>query len=169
LACSVFSAEARASNRVQDRPPLRDGLARHERLEAGDQRRQFRSGLHASLILGRDPAVVFILRPVAVAGYVRRHHGETTLGHEAVRQGHDAGGLLVLPAAVAHQDQGTSTGGTFRRPQHAGNLTEGKELFADAAGRRLGDEAHSVSSLSGCLLRALPRPCAGGSPDLSSC
>jgi hypothetical protein len=37
----------------------------------------------------------------------------------------------------------------------------------DAAGRRLGGEAHGVSSLSGCLLRALPRPCERGSPDLS--
>src|SRR5450755_1389736 len=96
---------------------------------------------------------------------------ETTLGCEAAAPGHDAGGLLVLPAAVSHQDQGTDTGGTIWRPQHAGNLTEGEregeELFGDAAGRRLGGEAHSDSSLSGCLLRAFLRPFEGGSPDLS--
>ena len=102
-----------------------------------------------------------------MAGHIDRRHGETTFGHESACTGHDAGGLLVLPAAVAHQDQGTSPNGAFWRPQHAGYLTEGKELFNDAATRRLGDEAHSVSSLPGCLLRALPRPCDGGSPDLS--
>ena len=54
-------------DRVQGRSPFRDGLAGHERLEASDQRSQFLSRSHASLVLGRDPAVVFILRPVAVA------------------------------------------------------------------------------------------------------
>jgi hypothetical protein len=154
-------------DRVQDRLPFGDGLASHERLEAGDQRSQFLSGIDASLVPRRDPVVLLILRPVAMAGHVDRRHREATFGHEAARTGHDAGGLLVLPTAVSHQDQRAGAYGTFRRPQHAGNLTEGKELFAGAAGRRLRDEAHSVSSLSGCLLRALPRPCEGGSPDLS--
>src|SRR5262249_122970 len=105
----------------------------------------------AGLVLGRDPAVLLIFRPIAVAGHIRGYHRETALGHEAVREGHKAGSLLVLPSAVAHQDQGTGAGGTFWRPQHAGNLAVDKEPFADTAGRRLSDEAHSVSSLSGCL------------------
>jgi hypothetical protein len=123
-------------DRVQDRPPLRDGLASHERLEASHQRSQFRSGLHASLILRRDPVVVRFRRPVAMAGHVDRCHGETMLGHEAARSRHNGGGLLVLPAAVAHQDQGARAGSTFWRPQDAGNLSEGEDLLADAAGRR---------------------------------
>ena len=104
---------AELPDRVQDRPPFRHGLAGYERLEASDQRSQFLSGLHAGLVLGRDPAVLLILGPIAVAGHVRRHHRETALGHEAAREGHEAGSLLVLPAAVAHHDQGTGAGGTF--------------------------------------------------------
>jgi hypothetical protein len=79
-----------------------------------------------------------------VGGYIDRRRRETALGHEAACTGHDAGSLLVLAAAVSHQDERTSTGGTFRRPQHARNLAEGKELFADAIRRCLRGEAHSV-------------------------
>ena len=100
-------------DRVQDRLPFRHGLARHERLEGGDQRSQFLPGGHPRLVAGRDPGVLFVLRPVTVAGHVGRHHRETALGHEAAGEGHEAGSLLVLPAAVAHHDQGTGAGGTF--------------------------------------------------------
>jgi hypothetical protein len=133
-----------------------DGPACHECLETSDQRSQLLSGVRASLVLGRDPVVFLIYRPVAVAWHVDRRHRETILVHEPERRSHDAGGLLVLAAAVSHQDKGSRTGGAFWSPQHAGDLTEGRELFGDAAGRRLEGEAHSVSSLSGCLLRALP-------------
>jgi hypothetical protein len=115
-----------------------------------------RTGPH----LGDDPGLFLIAGPLAMAGRVDGRHRETALGREAAGTGHDAGGLLVLPAAVSHQDQGANPGRAVRRPQHAGDLaeagSEGEELFGDAVGRRLGSEAHCVSSLSGCLLRALP-------------
>jgi hypothetical protein len=57
---------------------------------------------------------------------------------------HDARGLLVLSAAVPHHDQGTGHVGTFWSPQHARDVTEEKELFKDAVGRRLRGEAHSA-------------------------
>ena len=131
---------------VQDRLPFRNGLARHERLEASEQRSPLLPGRHASLILGRDAVVLLIFGPVTMGGHVGRRHREPALGDEAERAGHDAGSLLVLAAAVSHQDQGASPGGAFWRPQHAGNITEGKELLKDAAGRRLGGEAHSVQA-----------------------
>jgi len=67
----------KALDRVQDRLPFRHGLARHERLEAGDQRSQFLPGGHPRLVAGRDPGVLLVLRPVAVAGHVGRHHRST--------------------------------------------------------------------------------------------
>jgi len=96
--------------------------------------------------------------PVTVARRIDRQHGETALGHETARTVHDARGLLVLSAAVPHHDQGADPVGTFRSPQHTRDVAEEKDLFKDAAGRRLSGEAHSVSGLSGCLLRTLPRP-----------
>jgi hypothetical protein len=60
-----------------------------------------------------------------VAGRIECHYRETALGHEAAGASDDARGLLVLAAAVAHQNQRTGTGGVVRRPQHAGDLTGG--------------------------------------------
>ncbi|MEV0425142.1 hypothetical protein [Micromonospora sp. NPDC050495] len=124
-------------DRVQDGPPFRNGPASHERLEAGDQRSEFRPGSHARLVLGSDPVVLLVLRPIAMGGHIDGRDRETTFDHEAAGLGDHAGGLLVLATAVAHQDEGTGTGGIMRRPQHAGNLAEGEELFKDAVGRRL--------------------------------
>ena len=128
-------------NRGQDRLPFRDGLPGHERVHGGVQRSRILSGGHTGLVLGRDPVELLVRRPLAVVGRVDRGDREPAFGGEAARAGQDAGGLLVLPAAVSHQDQGTSAVVVFRRPQHAGDLAEGEELFGDAVQRRLGDEA----------------------------
>jgi hypothetical protein len=61
-------------------------------LAATVPRRQLLSGIHASLILGRDPVVLLILRAVTMAGHVHRRHREATLGHEAARTSHDLRG-----------------------------------------------------------------------------
>jgi hypothetical protein len=132
-------------DRIEDRPPFRHDLAGNERLEAGDQRGHhltFLPGVNTGLVLGQDPGELLMVWPVAVARHVNRHHRETALGHEPAGTAHDARFLLMPSAAVTHQDQRTSTDGTFWRPQHAGNLTEGKQLFNDAAGRRLRGEPH---------------------------
>jgi hypothetical protein len=99
-------------DRVQDRPPFRHGLAGEECVETGDQRSQFPSGLRAGPHLGDDPVVFLISRPIAMAGRIDGRHRETALGCEAAGTRHDAGGLLVLAAAVSHQDPG---GGSRRR------------------------------------------------------
>jgi hypothetical protein len=85
-----------------------------------------------------------MLRAVAMTGHVDRRCRNATLGHQTARTSHDLGSLLVPPADLSHQDQRTSTGGPVWHPQHTGNLTDDKELFADAAGRRLGIQPHST-------------------------
>jgi len=121
-------------DRRQHRLPFRDGLPGQVTVHGGDQRGRILAGGHAGPHLARDPAEVLGLRPLAVVGHVDCSDRETALGDEAARAGQDAGGLLVLPAAVSHQDQGASPGGAFRRPQHTGYLAEGKQLFNDAIG-----------------------------------
>jgi len=76
-----------------------------------------------------------------MAGHVDRRHREPALRHQATGTAQDIGGLFVLAAAVSHQDEGPSTGGAFRRPQHTGHAIEDEDLFAGATGRRLRGEA----------------------------
>src|SRR5262249_60484435 len=97
--------------RAKAGPPLPDGLASDERVEAGDQRRHVLAGIHARLVLSCDPVVLLVLRSVAMARHVDRQGSEATLRYEAARPGQDSGRLLVLPAAVSHQDQRTWTWG----------------------------------------------------------
>ena len=130
--------------RGDDGLPFRDGLAGQEIVQGGDQRGRVLAGGHPGPVLGRDPDELLVFRPVAMMGRVDRGDRETPLGGEAARAGRDAGGFLVLPAAVSHEDQGTSAGRVVRRPQHAGNLAESEQLFGDAVRRRLTDESHSV-------------------------
>jgi len=49
--------------------------------------------------------------PVAVPGRVDGRHREAAGRHVAAGAGHQARGLLVLPAAMAQQHQGADTGG----------------------------------------------------------
>jgi hypothetical protein len=112
----------------------------------GEYRSHVLAGLHAVPHLADEPVVLLGSRPVAMGGRVDGRHREPALGREAAGTRHDAGRLLVLAAAVSHQDQRAGTGGAVRRPQDAGDLTKGEgkgeELFGDAVGRRLGGEAH---------------------------
>ena len=107
----------------------------------------------ASPLAGRHPSLrsaaairsySSVLRPVAVAGRVDRGHRETALGREAARAGHDAGAFLCWPPPCPIRISGRGPGRAGWRPQHAGDVAEGEELFADAVGRRRRDEAHSV-------------------------
>jgi hypothetical protein len=71
---------------------------------------------------------------------------------------------------VSHQDQRAGTGGAVRRPQDAGISPRVKGRVKSCSVTPSDDvwevKRICVSSLSGCLLRALPSPYKGGSPDL---
>jgi hypothetical protein len=126
----------------QDRLPFRDGLPDQERVHGGVQGSRILPGRRTGPVLGRDPVERLVGRSLAVVGHVDRGDREPAVGGEAAGASQDPGCFLVLPAAVSHQDQGTSAVGVFRRPQHAGDLAESEELFGDAVQRCLGDEAH---------------------------
>jgi hypothetical protein len=129
-------------DRGQDRLPFRDGLPDHQRVHGGVQRSRILSGGRTGPVLARDPVERLVGRPLAVVGHVDRGDREPAVSGEAARASQDGGGLLVLPAAVSYQDQGTSAVGVFRRLQHAGDLVEREELFGDAVQRCLGDKTH---------------------------
>jgi hypothetical protein len=54
-------------------------------------------------------------------------HGEPAFGGEPGRAGGDGGSLIVLTAAVAHQDQGTRAGLVLRRPQDTGDVIDAND------------------------------------------
>jgi hypothetical protein len=68
----------------------------------------------------------------AVPGRVDGGGGEPAGGHVVAGTGQDAGRPLVLAAAVTQQHQGHATGAGGRRPQHAGDVTQGEGTFDDA-------------------------------------
>jgi len=72
-------------------------------------------------------------RPVAGSRRVDRGDREAAGGDVGEGPGQNAGFLLVLAAAVPDQDQRTGTSTLRGRPEHAGNVPDSEELFADAA------------------------------------
>jgi hypothetical protein len=109
-------------------------------MEFGEHRGHLPSGLHAGPQLSDDSVVLLMSWAVAVGGRIHGRHRKTAFGHEAAGTRHDAGSVLVLAATMPHEDQGPGSVGSFRRPQHTGDLAEcaaeGEELFDDALRRR---------------------------------
>jgi hypothetical protein len=134
-------------DRGQHGLPVGDGLPGQQGVDGRGRLGRILTGGHTCPHVARELDELLGFRPVAVVGGVDRGDGETPFGGEPVRAGQNAGGLLVLAAAVSHQDQRAGAGGVLRREQDAGDLAEGEGLFGDAVGRHLRGqaEAHGVS------------------------
>ena len=76
---------------------------------------------------------------------------EAAAGHQALGAAGHRRVLLVVAAAVGHQDQGCRPGSGGRGPEDAGDLAHGEVAFEHAVRHRLGDELQRMhrSCLSG--------------------
>jgi hypothetical protein len=104
--------------------------------------------------------VVRRARPVAVTGRVDDGDVEAAAGHEEPGAAGHRRMLLVVAAAVGHQDQGCAIGRAgSRRPEDAGDAAHDEVAFDHAVRRRLGGELQRAHR---CCLSGVP--CCRGAP-----